>query len=106
MGSAIAESVSVRDEIDEGLGSIGRFRIMAELARDPERRMTIYSIAAVTRLKRVDIKANLAHLVRIGWVRAHASSPPVKYQVDLSNARAARLADFLRSSGYFQSEYR
>jgi DNA-binding MarR family transcriptional regulator len=103
MGSMIHEHAAARDEMDEAFGSIGRFRIMAELARHPGQRMTVYSIASVTRLKRTDIKANLSRLIRIGWVEAHESPLPVKYQINLTNTRAAKFAEFLRSTGYFSA---
>jgi hypothetical protein len=103
MASTTSDFSKVKREIDVGLGSIGRVRITAALARIPERRMTIYAIAAATGLKRVDIKANLSHLVRIGWVNAYASPPPTKYQINLSNTTACRWVEFLRSSGYFHA---
>lgn len=104
MASTTSDYARARYEIDVGLGSIGRVRIVAELARNPDRRMTIYAISAVTRLKRVDIKANLARLVEIGWVVAYRSPPPTKYQVNLKNETVSRWVEFLRSSGYFRDE--
>jgi len=104
MASTTSDFSRVKREIEVGLGSIGRVRITAALARNPDRRLTIYAISAATGLKRVDIKANLSHLVRIGWVNAYSSPPPTKYQINLSNATASRWAEFLRSSGYFHSE--
>jgi hypothetical protein len=89
----------IRDEVDEALGSLGRLRIVAELARDPGRMLTVYAIAVGTHLKRDDVKSNLAHLLAVDWVRKLGFTP-VKYQINLGNATAARFVDFLRETGY------
>ena|SRR5437870_5607083 len=90
---------SVRREIDEALGSIGRIRIIAELAKVQDRRLTVYAISALTGLKRTDVKSNLIHLVSIGWVSEYRSLP-IKYQINLNNSNAVRWTEFLRSTGY------
>jgi Fic family protein len=99
MVSMATDYASVRREIDRGLGSVGRLRIIAELAREPEERLTVYNISAATHLKRSDVKANLAHLLAIGWVKEHRTYP-VKYQINLSNETALKLVNFLRSIRY------
>jgi hypothetical protein len=93
------DHASSRQEIDEALGSLGRLRIVAELAKDPGRMLTVYAIATGTHLKRDDVKANLAHLVAVGWVDKHAFAP-IKYQINLRNATTARFVEFLRETGY------
>src|SRR5579872_4242526 len=93
------DSSSIRKEIDEGLGSLGRIRVVAELAKDPERMLTVYAIAAVTHLKREDVKANLTRLVAIGWVKKY-KFVPVKYQINLKNDAVLKLVNFLRTTGY------
>lgn len=103
MASTISD-LRPRDQIDVGLGSIGKVRITAELARDPDRRMTVYAIAGVTRLKRVDIKSNLAQLVAVGWVRAYPFPSPTRYQINMTNPTVRLWVGFLRSSGYFSSD--
>jgi Fic family protein len=90
---------SVKKEIDTGLGSIGRLRIIAELGKSPEKRFTVYSISAMTRLKRSDVKANLSHLIEIGWVKKYESTP-MMYQINLSHETATKLVEFLKSVGY------
>lgn len=90
---------AIRHEIDEGIGSIGRIRITAKLAKAPEKTYTIYALAAATGLKRTDVKTNLAHLVAIGWVRQYKSIQ-TKYQINPDNAMVKLWVEFLRSSGY------
>jgi DNA-binding MarR family transcriptional regulator len=90
---------TIRREIDEALGSIGRIRIIAELAKVHDRRLTVYAISALTGLKRTDVKSNLSRLVSIGWVNEYRSMP-IKYQINLNNANTIRWIEFLRSTGY------
>src|SRR2546426_6789998 len=88
-----------RREIDEGIGSIGRIRIIAELARAPEKAFTIYAIVAATGLKRTDVKTNLARLVAIGWVKERKSIHST-FQINLANKLLAQWVGFLQSTGY------
>jgi DNA-binding MarR family transcriptional regulator len=90
---------AARRQIDEALGSIGRVRIIAELAKRPEKTFTVYAIAAVTGLKRTDVKANLVHLVAISWVKEYKSIQ-TRYQINLDNGIVKFWVEFLRSSGY------
>jgi Fic family protein len=99
MASMATDYESVRREVDTGLGTIGRLRIIARLGRNPDKRFTVYGISAMTHLKRSDVRANLSHLVEIGWVRKFETTPTT-YQMNLSNEAATKLVDFLRSVGY------
>ncbi len=90
---------AIRREITEALGSVGRFRIIAELAKDPNESFTKYTILKGTGLKRVDVKSNLERLVSIGWVKEYKSIYP-KYQINPENKRVQLFVDFLRKSEF------
>src|SRR5438105_2343818 len=51
-----------------GLGSIGRIRIIAELARKPNDSFSKHSLEAATGIKRKDIKSSVKRLIAIGWM--------------------------------------
>jgi biotin synthase-like enzyme len=93
------ENRAIKREIDVGLGTIGRIKIMAELAKKPNESFTKYALLKGTGLKRSDLKENLAHLVAINWVKEYKSVYP-KYQINLDNPRVQLLSDFLKKSGY------
>ena len=88
-----------RKEIAEGLGTIGRIKVVASLAKRPNDALTKYALASETGLKRRDLKQNLDRLVAIGWVKEHKSVYP-KYQLNLGNERARLFAEFLQKVGY------
>lgn len=93
------ESSLIRKEIMEGLGTIGRLRIMAFLAEHPNQSFTKYTLLARTGLKRSDLKKNLAILVSIKRVKEYKSLYP-KYEIDLDNKRVELFVRFLRESRY------
>ena len=67
---------AVKREIADGIGSIGRIRILAELAKKPNETLTKYSIISTKGLKRVDLRTSLDRLVSIGWVKEYKSMYP------------------------------
>jgi hypothetical protein len=90
---------TLRQEVKEGLGTIGRIKVMAELARKPNEAFTKYALLKSTRLKRRDLKENLQHLIGINWVKEHKTIYP-KYQINLENPTVQLLNDFFKKSGY------
>lgn len=55
-------------DIETGLGSIGKIKIIRALAQEGKM-ATIYLLHKKTGLKREDIKNNLDDLMKIGWVK-------------------------------------
>jgi hypothetical protein len=58
---------AIKREIERGLGTIGRIKIMAELAKKPNESFTKYALLKGTGLKHSDLKENLTHLVAINY---------------------------------------
>jgi len=92
-------SVERRREIEEGLATIGRIKVLAELAKKPSESYTKYAILKGTGLKRKDVSENLKHLVRINWVKEHRMVHP-RYQINLDDQTVRLLYRFLKDSGY------
>jgi hypothetical protein len=91
---------AIRGELSEALGSFGRIRIIAALAREPDQTFTIYAIRESSGMQhRGDIKSNLEKLVSIGWVIEHKSQFP-KFQINMENQRVRLFVDFLQKSGF------
>ena len=90
---------SVRQEIEKGLGTIGRIRILAELATKPNSSFTKYALIKGTGLKRSDLKSNLTVLVSIKWVKEYKAVCP-RYQIDVGNPIVQLLYDFFKRSEY------
>ena len=94
----MSETMSSKEIIETGLGSIGKVKIMKALAE--ERKLaTIYMLHKKTRLKRGDIKKNIDDLINIGWVTQNKYAN-VMYGINRENGYVAKLVEFFGSTGY------
>ncbi len=93
-----SETMSSREIIETGLGSIGKVKIIRALAEE-NKLATIYVLHKKTHLKREDIKNNLDDLVRIGWV-IQSKYANVMYGINRENRYISRLIEFFNDVGY------
>ena len=94
----------MRDEgsqrmVEEGLGSVGRLRILRALATEEAASQTKYGLEQVTGLKPVDVRKHLKVLVDTGWVKEHNYNPPV-YTLNSENPKTRFLVDFFKRVDY------
>jgi len=89
----------VKEEIESGLGSEGKIRILGALAKNPDTPLTRYSLEKLTKLKPTDVKTNLEVLVRMKWVTEHPYQPR-KYRINLENETARHLIEFFHRARY------
>lgn len=95
------------DEIEIALGIVGRVKVLAKLAVDPEKWFSLYSLAKETKLDRTKLSRTMPHLVCSGWVeifQADDGSGIRKYRLNPSSDNAQRFASFLHESGYYFRE--
>ncbi len=85
--------------MEKGLGSKGKLRIIRELARRPEILVTKYALGRKTRLKPMDVKADLKSLIEIGWVIEHHFKI-TKYQLNLDDVILKETIEYMRKAGY------
>jgi len=86
-------------EVEEALGSVGRIRILRELAREPERSFSKYSLIKATGLKREDLNRNLKRLTEAGWVK-EVPGTSARYQINTENPKAQHLIEFFKKAEY------
>jgi hypothetical protein len=99
----MSETMSSKEIIETGLGSIGKIRIIKALAEE-SKLATVYVLHKKTHLKRDDIKNNLDDLVRIGWV-TQSKYANVMYGINRENSYVSQLVEFFNDVGYVgQSE--
>lgn len=94
----MSETMSSKEIIETGLGSIGKIRIIKALAEEGKL-ATVYVLHKKTHLKREDIKNNLDDLVRIGWV-TQSKYANVMYGINRENSYVSRLIEFFNDVGY------
>ena len=92
---------NVKDIVEEGLGSIGKIKILRALAQE-KKLLTVYGLHKKTHLKREDIKRNVAELVKIEWVIEQKISNSL-YSINRENKYMQRLLLFFYEIGYIDN---
>ena len=95
------DTFHVKDIVEEGLGSIGKIKILRALAEE-KKLLTVYGLHKKTHLKREDIKRNLADLVKIEWVIEQKISNSL-YSINRENKYMQRLLLFFYEIGYIEN---
>jgi predicted transcriptional regulator len=92
------ETMTSKEIIETGLGSIGKVKIIKALAEE-SKIATIYVLHKKTHLKREDIRNNLNDLVRIGWV-TRSKYANMMYGINRENKYVSGLIEFFNEAGY------
>ena len=95
------DTYNVKDIIEQGLGSIGKIKILRALAEE-RKLLTVYGLHKKTHLKREDIKRNLAELIKIEWVIEQKISNSL-YSINRENKYMQRLVLFFYEIGYIDN---
>ncbi|RLI33663.1 hypothetical protein DRO66_09850 [Candidatus Bathyarchaeota archaeon] len=85
-------------QIEKGLGSVGRLRILFALASSELSSQTKYSLEKFTGLKPIDVRKHLKILTDTGWVKEYNYNPSV-YTLNLDEPKAMFLTDFFKKMG-------
>lgn len=85
---------SIWDELEVGLGGGKKFRLLLQLALNPEKAFTKYALAKATGLRTPSIDRHLKTLIEIGWVKENLYKPRT-YQINLENRTVKMLLEFL-----------
>jgi len=91
--------MKAEEKIEEGLGSVGKLRILRILAKDVDKYYTKYALEKKTGLKRVNLRNDLEALKSIGWVIEYEHEPR-KYKLNKDNHTVNSLLDFFRKARY------
>lgn len=95
------DTYNVKDIVEQGLGSIGKIKILRALAEE-RKLLTVYGLHKKTHLKREDIKRNLAELIKIEWVIEQKISNSL-YSINRENKYMERLVLFFYEIGYIDN---
>ncbi len=96
-------SREAHSEIEKGLASKGRLRIIAALAAEDHRSFSRYMLERRTGIRSNFLDSDLMSLVEVGWVTEHREAPAIKrYTLNRENEVLAKVLNFLRDVGYTQ----
>ena len=82
-------------EVEVGLGSAGKIRILRIMFDKPNQVFTKYGLERETGLKPVDVRSDLKTLIEIGWVKEHQYDPKT-YEVNMENPVVKYLHEFFK----------
>lgn len=83
------------EDIEKGLGSVGRIRMLREMIERSDNYFTRYALERRTGLKPVDVRSNLKVLVELGWVEEYSYDPRT-YRVNADSESIRLIAEFFR----------
>lgn len=82
-------------EVESGLGSAGRIRILRILTEHPYRQYTKYALKRRTGLNSRELQRQIRMLVEIGWVNEYPHEPKT-YRANLKKTPVKLVAEFFR----------
>jgi hypothetical protein len=87
--------MDVWKEVETGLGSAGKIRILRTMLEKPGQVFTKYGLERATGLKPVDVRSDLKALIKIGWVKEHQYDPKT-YEVNMEHSVVKHLHEFFK----------
>jgi Fic family protein len=91
----MSAKASIWEEFEEGLGGVGKIRILRLMIERPEKYFTKYMLEKATGLKPLDVRRSLKTLVELGWVKEYQCDPKT-YRVNMENENVRAVAELFR----------
>jgi len=91
----MSAKASIWEEFEEGLGGVGKIRILRLMIERPEKYFTKYMLEKATGLKPLDVRRSLKTLVELGWVKKYQCDPKT-YRVNMENENVKAVAELFR----------
>ena len=86
----------VWSEVEDGLGSAGRLKILRYLTEHSNRQYTKYSLACSTGLTSREMQRQIEILVALGWVKEFPHEPKT-YKILMEDEVVTQVAEFFRN---------
>jgi len=90
---------AIGEQLEKGLGSRGRLRLLGILARHPQEYFTRYALEKRSGVRSTWLRADLQALIGLGWVQ-ELPTQPRKYQLNHGHPVVAQITEFFRQVGY------
>jgi hypothetical protein len=88
------------EEIEQGIGSVGKLKILRLLLSDPSHAFTRYEIGKRIANDPVSIRNDLATLTRLNWITHYKIQHLDKYSINLDHEIVRALSDFFTAVRY------
>lgn len=87
------------EDLEQGLGSTGKLKILWVMLEKPNEAFTKYVLEKKTKLKPVDVRANLKTLISLGWVKEYPYQPRT-YKINMKSEIVKHISEFFRKIRY------
>lgn len=87
--------MDVWKDLEQGLGSKGKIRILRKMLEKPYMAFSKHTLARATGLKWENVKSDVKILTEIGWLKKNAYDPET-YKVNLENEFVQNIAEFFK----------
>ncbi len=87
-------------ELERGIGSVGKLKILRVLIADPHHAFTRYEIGKKVPNDPVSIRNDLNALIQVDWVKRYKVQHLDKYVVNMDNDVIKHLTTFFQSIKY------
>ena len=85
-------------EVERGLGSSGRIKILRYMIEHPTEQFTRYILRRPTGLSTEELTRHLRVLVELGWIKEFPHEPKT-YRINMQNEIVVAIAEFFRKLG-------
>jgi hypothetical protein len=89
------------EDIEQGVGSVGKLKILRLLLTNPSHAFTRYEIGKKVPNDPVSIRNDLAILTRLNWVTHYKIQHLDKYAINVEHETVRALSEFFRAVRYF-----
>ena len=96
------KELSIWEELELGLGSGSKFRVLLNLILNPKEAFTKYALVKATGLRTPSVESQLETLLELEWIKEYSFTPKT-YQINLENEFVMHLTDFFQKVKYAKS---
>ncbi|MEM1582550.1 MAG: hypothetical protein QXK89_08595 [Candidatus Bathyarchaeia archaeon] len=83
------------EDVETGLGSVGRLRILKKMIEKPNEYFSKYALERATGLKPIDVRRDIEVLLNLGWIKEYGYDPK-RYKINFENEVVKVIAEFMR----------
>ncbi|MBS7615028.1 hypothetical protein KEJ18_04780 [Candidatus Bathyarchaeota archaeon] len=86
---------TIWEELEKGFGSGTKFRILLQMALNPNETFTKYALVKATGIRTPSVESQLKVLVKIGWIKEYSFTPKT-YQINLENEVVKQIVELFQ----------
>jgi len=86
---------SIWEKLEKGFGGGSKFRILLQMALNPNEAFTKYALVKATGIRTPSVESQLRVLIKIGWIKEYGYTPKT-YQINLENEVVKQITELFQ----------